>query len=125
MIHVIAGIIRNNGKILICQRNGEGDLPLLWEFPGGKLEEGETVEECLVRECREELDVDIRVLGKYADTEYQYPNRTIAFSFFDAEIVSGEVQVNVHNDVKWVLPTELGDYTFCPADVEVVEELMK
>lgn len=121
MIWVAAGII--NGKVLICQRNAEGDLPLLWEFPGGKLEEGESLEECLVRECQEELDVEIRIIGRYAETEYQYPNRVISFTFFEAVIVEGEIQVKVHNNVKWVLPVELKGYTFCPANVEIVERL--
>lgn len=125
MIHVTAGIIRNNNQILICQRNSEGDLPLFWEFPGGKLEEGETLEECLVRECKEELDIGIRIICKYAETEYQYPNRRIAFTFFDAEIVDGEMRPKVHSDVRWVQSKELKEYEFCPADVEIVEALMK
>ena len=125
MLHVTAGIVRENNRILICQRNAQGDLPLLWEFPGGKLEEGETLEECLVRECREELEVDIRITGKYAETEYEYPNQRIAFTFFDAEIIDGEICAKVHNDIKWVQIEELKDHSFCPADIEIVEALMK
>ena len=87
-------------------------MPLLWEFPGGKLEEGETLEECLVRECREELEVDIRIVSKYAETEYEYPNRRIAFTFFNAEIANGKINANVHNDVKWVRLDELEEYRF-------------
>lgn len=120
---VTAAIIRKNGRILICQRSESGNLPLLWEFPGGKLEDGETLEECLIRECKEELDVDIQITNLFAKTEYQYPKRRIALTFFKAEIVKGEIKLRVHNAVKWVYPEELINYKFCPADVEVAKEL--
>jgi 8-oxo-dGTP diphosphatase len=122
---VTAAIIKKDGKILICQRAADGELPLLWELPGGKLEDGETLEECLIRECKEELDVDIRVTGLYAKTEYQYPERAVALAFFSADIVQGEIKPIVHNDVKWVLPEGLKDFEFCPADIEIVKELSK
>jgi 8-oxo-dGTP diphosphatase len=125
IIQVTAALIRKDEKLLICQRGADGELPLLWEFPGGKLEAGETLEECLIRECKEELDVDIRITGIYAKTEYQYPKRTVALAFYSADIVQGEIKPIVHNDVKWVLPDELKDFEFCPADVEIVKELSK
>lgn len=121
MIQVAAAIIRQEGRILICQRSEGGSCAHLWEFPGGKLEENETPEECVVRECKEELGIDIRLHGVYATTQYRYPEREIAFMFFCAEIEQGKIVPTVHKDVRWVLPSELGNYEFCPADVEVVE----
>ena len=123
MTQVTAAIIRKDGKILICQRAENGSLPFLWEFPGGKLDDDETLEECLIRECKEELDIDIQISGLFAKTEYQYPERQIAFAFYFAEIISGAVEPLVHKEVKWVCPNELMQYEFCPADVAIVKEL--
>ena len=125
MIHVSAAIIKNEtGEILICQRGKGGVCEYLWEFPGGKLEPGETSEECLVRECRVELGIEIMVQELFAQTTYAYPEITIAFSFFRAKLVKGEPKAEVHESIKWVLPVELKFYEFCPADVAVVEKLL-
>jgi len=123
-IQVTAAIFFKNGKYLICQRAHDDALPLLWEFPGGKVEEGETLEQCIVRECKEELDVDIRVLVEFGKTKYAYAGKELVFTFFTAEIVGGELTVNVHEQIKWVSIAELRDYSFCPADVEIVERLI-
>jgi 8-oxo-dGTP diphosphatase len=124
MTTVTAAIIRKNEKVLICQRKAGGNCSFLWEFPGGKLEVNETLEECLIRECKEELDIDIAVKDVFAKTSYQFPDQEIAFTFFNAELVSGTIILNVHNDYKWVLPKELSNYDFCPADVEILEKLV-
>lgn len=115
MVHVSTAIIYQNNKFLICQRAEGGSCPLLWEFPGGKLEAGETLEDCVVRECNEELDIEIRPLTIYQQMIYQYPEKEIYFTFFVAEIVSGEIKKNVHKKVQWVTPSELEQYEFCPA----------
>lgn len=125
MIQVAAAIIWLEGRILICQREDGGSCANLWEFPGGKLEEDETPEECAVRECKEELGIDILLHGTYATSQYRYPEREIAFVFFCAEIGQGSIVPTVHKNVQWVLPCELRNYQFCPADVEIVEQLMK
>jgi len=125
MTMVTAAIIRKRGEILICQRDASGDCAFLWEFPGGKLEEGETLENCLIRECKEELEIDIVVKDVFAKTTYQYPDREIVFTFFDAELISDKIKLNVHEDYKWVLPRELNNYNFCPADVEIVNSLVR
>jgi mutator protein MutT len=125
MIQVAAAIIRKNGKVLICQRGAGGSTAFLWEFPGGKLEEGETLEQCLIRECKEELEIDIKVNDVFGKSEYEYADGKIAFTFFSADFTGGIIKVNVHKDIKWVLPNELKDYQFCPADVEIVESLKK
>lgn len=124
MILVSAGIIRDEmGKILICQRGGGGSCAFLWEFPGGKQEPGETAADCLVRECMEELGVKIKVLGLLEEGSYQYPGVKIAFSFFEAKILSGMPRKIVHQDILWVKPAELLKYPFCPADKEIVARL--
>lgn len=126
MIHVTAAIIRNEeGRILICQRGPGGNCEYLWEFPGGKLEPGETPEECIIRECREELEIDIAVKGIFAETTYQYPDREIAFTFFDAAVIGGRPKMDVHNDMRWVTTSEMENYEFCPADIAIVEILKK
>ena len=126
MIQVAAAIIKTNDeKILICKRGGSGSCAYLWEFPGGKLEAGETFEQCLLRECREELEIDIKVISVFAETSYTYPERELSFVFFNAEIVNGTPKINVHDDMKWVTPDQLKSFAFCPADVEIIERLVK
>ena len=120
---VTAAIIRQDGKYLICQRAHDDSLPLLWEFPGGKLEPGETLEECIIRECQEERGVDIRICGEFGRTSYPYKQWELVFTFFDAEIAAGTPVTTVHEQIRWVSAAELKDYTFCPADVEIVEKL--
>jgi|LSQX01.2.fsa_nt_gb 8-oxo-dGTP diphosphatase len=124
MIKVVAAIIRNQNKILICRRAEEGDCADLWEFPGGKLEPGETMERCLIRECEEELGIRIKVIDLFAETKYQYPEHEIAFSFFNAEIREGTVSAIVHQELRWVTPDEMERYEFCPADIEIVKKLV-
>lgn len=120
---VTAAIIQQEEKILICQRAEGGSCSYLWEFPGGKLEAGETLEECLIRECLEELGIEIRIKGLFSKKSHTYGKKEMNFFFYDAEIVSGEPEKKVHHDIKWVEPDELENFTFCPADLEVVESL--
>lgn len=124
MTMVTAAIIRKDMKILICQRNAGGNCAFLWEFPGGKLEDGETLENCLIRECREELSIDIVVKDVFARTTYKFPDRKIAFTFYNVELVGGKIKLNVHSDYKWVLPAELENFEFCPADTEILSKLL-
>lgn len=124
MIHVAAAIIHQNNRILICRRGAGGNCAFLWEFPGGKLEEDETLEECIIRECKEELDINIEVKDIYAETTYEYPDKVIAFTFFNAEITNGEIKMDVHEEIKWVMQSELINYEFCPADVGIVKNLV-
>ncbi|MGI6707377.1 MAG: (deoxy)nucleoside triphosphate pyrophosphohydrolase [Clostridia bacterium] len=126
MIQVAAAILKNErGEILICQRGPGGSCAYLWEFPGGKLEPHESLEECLIRECREELAVGIAVKGKFAETTFQYAEAAMAFTFFYGEIIEGTPRRGVHKDIRWVSPGELKNFKFCPADVEVAERLMR
>jgi len=126
VIHVAAAILKNErGEILICQRKGGGSCAYLWEFPGGKQEPHESLEECLVRECKEELGVEIAVKEKFAETTFQYAEAAMAFTFFYGEIIHGTPRMGVHQDIRWVAPNKLKNFTFCPADVEIVERLMR
>jgi ADP-ribose pyrophosphatase len=125
MIHVGAAVIKKDNKVLICQRAGGGSCAFLWEFPGGKLEPNESIEECVIRECREELGIEITVTGLLAETKYKYPDREISFTFYYSEIISGVIEPKVHKEVKWLNPSDLGDFEFCPADVEIALKIMK
>ena len=124
MLQVTAAVMMKSDNVLICQRAKDDDAPLMWEFPGGKLEEGETPEQCIIREIKEELDLDIRVTGILAESDYYY-NRRVHFTFFAAEIVGGAMKLNVHDDAKWVFVNTLTDYDFFPADMPVVDMLIR
>lgn len=123
MIQVTAAIIRENNKIMICQRGEADECSLLWEFPGGKLEEGESLEECIIREIKEELELDIEVISIFAKTLYHFDGKEIHFTFYNAKISMGDLKLNVHNAVKWVDIKEMEKYLFMPADIEIVEKL--
>ena len=123
MIEVTAAIIRQNGKVLICQRPAEKTCGLLWEFPGGKIEPGETGEECIVRECQEELGVTLRVEREFTGITYDYPTRTVHLHFYLCEIVSGVLEKKEHNEFAWIAPDEIGRYEFCPADTKMIQSM--
>jgi 8-oxo-dGTP diphosphatase len=122
-IEVAAAIFRRNGRIFLCRRGEGGSCAYLWEFPGGKLEKGETPEECLIRECREELKVGIEIDGLYDEFDYDYPDKSLRFYFYDARIISGEPELTVHSEAEWLWPRELTQYDACPADRELIEKL--
>lgn len=120
---VAAAIIENdNGKVLICKRSPYGNCAGLWEFPGGKKLPGETLEDCVARECYEELDVQIRINGSFFRTSYVYhdPDIDINFTFFRACIISGTIKDSTHSEVIWVHKNELENFDFCPADKEII-----
>lgn len=122
--YVSAAVIEDGrGRILVCRRQGGGSCAHLWEFVGGKREEGETDEECLIRECREELGVEVSVGGLLVETCHRYPEYDVDIKFFKAEIVSGEPKRVVHETIIWVGPEEFGELEFCPADREILQYL--
>lgn len=124
MVHVTAAIMRKQDKILICQRGEGGPCAYLWEFPGGKQEEGESLVECLIREVKEELDITIAATNIYDEVDYNYGDGEMNFTFYNAQITSGTIKPTVHESVLWVDVLELGDYILCPADVSVVRRLI-
>jgi len=123
MNEVTAAIIRDKDKILICQRAADDECALLWEFPGGKREKGETLEECIMREIYEELELNIKILGVFAKSIYHFQGNKIHFTVYNAEIIGGKLKLNVHNAAEWVTVGELDKYKFMPADIEFVNKL--
>ena len=121
MIEVTAAIIKNKDKILICQRPKGKKMADMWEFPGGKTEVGETSEQCIIRECNEELDITISIDNVFADITKE----DLHITFFICRIVEGTIKLKEHQDSRWVTKEELSDYTFCPADTKVIEMLQK
>ena len=123
MKKVTAAIIIDDGKILITQRSADTTLPLKWEFPGGKVEDGETPEECLAREIMEELDLEVFIQDFFTSSLYKYEFGEIELLTYFAKILSGDLQLNVHIDHKWVLPDDLSLFDFAPADIDIVQKL--
>lgn len=123
--HVVAALIWNGDKFMICQRPAHKARGLLWEFVGGKVEPGETPEAALRRECREELAVEIRVDDLFMEVLHTYPDIEIVLSLYHAVITAGAPQKIEHNDIRWITPAQIPDFDFCPADVEILERIRK
>ena len=124
MVEVVAALIWKNNKFMICQRPAHKTRGLLWEFVGGKVEPGETKEQALIRECREELDVLLSVDDIFMEVTHEYPDITVHLTLFNATLVEGEPQKLEHNDIKWITPSQIYNYEFCPADEEIIEKIM-
>ena len=123
MVDVVAALIWDGDRFLICQRPAHKARGLLWEYVGGKVEVGETKQEALIRECREELGVTITVGDVFMDVVHEYPDITVHLTLFHAQIVSGEIRLLEHNAVAWITPDEIPHYAFCPADKEINERI--
>ena len=125
MTDVVAALIWDNDRFLACQRPANKARALLWEFVGGKTEPGESWEEALIRECREELSVTVKPLDIFMDVIHEYPDLTVHLVLFNAIITDGEIQLLEHNDAKWITPAEIPNFAFCPADKEILERIME
>ena len=123
MTEVVAALIWDKEKFMICQRPAHKARGLLWEFVGGKVEPGETKEEALIRECREELAVTLSVGEVFMDVVHEYPDLTVHLTLFNARIQSGQPQKLEHNDIRWITVREIDEYEFCPADDEILKKL--
>ena len=123
MVEVVASLIWKNNKFMICQRPAHKARGLLWEFVGGKVELGETKEQALTRECKEELDILLSVGDVFMDVVHEYPDLTVHLTLFNATIAEGEPQKLEHNDIQWIAPNEIPNYEFCPADVEILAKI--
>lgn len=122
--HISAGIIVKQGLVLLCRRRDGAGVAGLWEFPGGKREAGETAEACLLRECREELDISLRVGPVFAAFDWAgASDRRLRFTFLWAEIEQGEPRCIVHDAVRWVCPGRLSHYALCPADASIADSV--
>jgi 8-oxo-dGTP diphosphatase len=124
-VEVVAALIWRDDTFMICQRPAHKARGLLWEFVGGKVEPGETKEQALIRECREELAVTLSVGDVFMDVVHEYPDLTVHLTLFNATIDKGEPQMLEHNDIQWITPNEISEYEFCPADEEILKEITK
>ena len=122
---VVAALIWQGDKFMICQRSAHKTRGLLWEFVGGKVEIGETKEQALIRECKEELNILLSVGEVFMDVVHEYPDLTVHLTLFNATIAEGEPQKIEHNDIQWITPIEITKYEFCPADEEILKEITK
>ena len=120
---VVAALIWNGDKFMICQRPAHKARGLLWEFVGGKVEPGETKEQALIRECKEELNVLLSVGDVFMDVVHEYPDLTVHLTLFNATIAEGEPQKLEHNDIQWITVDEIDNYSFCPADEEILKRI--
>ena len=123
MVDVVAALIWRGEAFLICQRPAGKARGLLWEFAGGKVEPGETPQQALVRECREELDIIVHVGEEFMQVTHAYPDITVRLTLFCAQIVSGEPRCLEHAALRWIRPEEIPQYDFCPADAPILERL--
>ena len=122
---VVAALIWDGDRFMICQRPAHKARGLLWEFVGGKVEAGETGEQALIRECREEIDVELSVGDVFMEVLHEYPDLTVHLTLYNASIAKGTPRKLEHNDIRWITPDEIPDYDFCPADVEILAAIIK
>ncbi len=120
---VVAALIWDGDRFMICQRPAHKARGLLWEFVGGKVEPGETKEQALSRECREELDVAVSVGSVFMEVDHDYPDLNVHLTLFNAAISEGVPQMLEHNDIRWITPEEIPQYEFCPADETILKKL--
>ena len=123
MTDVVAALIWEGDRFLACQRPANKARGLLWVFVGGKTEPGETKEEALIRECRQELDVTVKTLDVFMEVIHEYPDLTVRLTHFNAVIAEGTPKLLEHNDLKWITTAEIDELDFCPADEEILEKL--
>lgn len=125
MTEVVAALIWEGDRFLIGQRPEHKARGLLWEFVGGKTEPGESKEQALIRECREELDVEIQVGNVFLEVTHEYTDLTVHLTLFHASIVRGIPQKLEHQDLRWITPQEIENYAFCPADQVILDKLRR
>ena len=123
MTDVVAALIWEGDKFLACQRPAHKARGLLWEFVGGKVESGETPEQALIRECREELDVAVAPKDVFMTVIHEYPDLTVRLILFNAVIAEGTPKLLEHNDLRWITTAQIDELEFCPADKEILEKL--
>lgn len=123
MTEVVAALIWKGDKFLACQRPAHKARGLLWEFVGGKVEPGESREDALIRECREELGIAVAVQDVYMELVHEYPDLTVKLILFHAKIAEGIPQKLEHNDIRWLSVAEIDEYAFCPADKDILSKM--
>lgn len=125
MVQVVAALLWDENRFMICQRPAHKARGLLWEFVGGKVENGESKQQALVRECMEELGVTVDVGDVFMQLVHEYPDICVELTLYNASIRDGVPQKLEHNDIQWITPAEIGQYDFCPADEEILKEIKK
>lgn len=125
MTDVVAALIWERDRFMICQRPAHKARGLLWEFVGGKTEPGETMEAALIRECREELDVTVSVGDIFTQVIHEYPDILIRLTLFHCAIAEGTPRMLEHNDIRWIRPDQIPEYDFCPADKDILALIQK
>ena len=123
VVEVVAALIWDKDKFLICQRPKNKARALLWEFVGGKVENGETKEQALIRECKEELNITLSIGEIVMEVCHDYPETTINLTLFNSTIAEGIPEKLEHNDIKWITAAEIPNYDFCPADEEILKKI--
>lgn len=123
MIEVVAALIWDKDKFLICQRPANKARGMLWEFLGGKVEPHETKKQALVRECKEELGITVAVGDEFTDVLHEYSDITIHLTLFNCTIAEGTPILLEHNDLRWITPSEIPQYDFCPADTGILRRI--
>ncbi len=121
---VVAALIWEGERFMICQRPPQKARGLLWEFVGGKIETGETPEAALIRECREELDITVCVGELFMEVTHTYPDLTVHLMLFHATVREGTPKLLEHADMRWITPNEIKEYSFCPADEEILRRIV-
>ena len=125
IVEVVAALIWGEDKFLICQRPTNKARGLLWEFVGGKVEDGETREQALIRECQEELAITVEPHEVFTEVTHEYPDITVHLTLFNCTISRGQPQLLEHNDMKWITSAEIPNYEFCPADEEILKKIQR
>ena len=123
-VRVVAAVIRDNNRIFATQR-GYGDLKGGWEFPGGKMEQGESEIQTLERELREELEIKVEILDKFYQVEHDYPDFHLSMALYECKMLSHNFKMNVHKDIKWVKPQDMLSLDWAEADLPVAEKLVR
>ena len=123
MTDVVAALIWEGDRFLACQRPANKARALLWEFVGGKVEPGESLEDALIRECREELDITVAPRDVFMEVIHEYPDLTVRLTLFNATIAEGTPNALEHHDIRWITVREIDGLEFCPADEEILKKL--
>ena len=123
MKRVTAAIIENNGRILLARRKKGENNELKWEFPGGKIKENETPEQCLKRELLEEFEINADIKGFICSSQYQYSHISIELLAYKVEYISGEFKLHDHDQIEWVMPAILCEYNLSEADIPIARHV--
>jgi len=121
MIEVTAAILEEGNKIMIARRVQGKHLAGFWEFPGGKIEQDETPEICLIRELKEEFEIDVTIGNYIGESIFEYPEKTIRLKAFTCEIINGKMKLNDHDKIEWIKLEEIANYNLAPADLPLIE----